>query len=47
MDMSYVCFTCRKEVQLANINAGVSCPNCSGKILFKKTPEVTKTVLAR
>ena len=39
--------SCKKKVDIDNVNAQFSCPFCSGKILFKLTPEVVKTIKAK
>ena len=43
----YVCLHCQAQVEMKNINVNVSCPKCSGRILFKETPELKKNISCR
>ncbi|MCK5474085.1 MAG: DNA-directed RNA polymerase subunit P [Candidatus Aenigmarchaeota archaeon] len=43
----YVCINCQKRIEVKNANPSLSCPKCSGRILFKETPEIKKTILCR
>ncbi len=43
---AYICIKCEKEVELDPRTERIICPNCSGRILLKKRPEIAKTVKA-
>ncbi|RLG14696.1 MAG: DNA-directed RNA polymerase subunit P [Candidatus Nanohalarchaeota archaeon] len=40
----YVCYECGQEIDIKRITPGLFCPKCSGRILVKLTPPVTKTI---
>ena len=42
----YVCFYCGKKIKLES-KRGVRCDSCGRKVMFKKRPQVTKTIKAR
>ncbi len=45
--MEYVCFSCGETITWEEIRRRVRCPYCGGKILYKKRPDIVKTVKAR
>lgn len=43
----YICLNCRTPIKVENTNINVTCPKCSGRVLFKETPEIKKNVVCR
>ncbi len=43
----YICAKCEKEIEIDPKVDRIICPNCSGRILLKKRPEIAKTIKAR
>ncbi len=41
----YVCFHCRAEVEIKDVNTTLTCPHCSGKIFFKQPPENKRRIV--
>jgi DNA-directed RNA polymerase subunit RPC12/RpoP len=47
MNMEYVCFGCGESIGEEELKRRVRCPYCGGKVLYKKRPNIVKTVKAR
>ncbi len=44
--VTYICFNCGETIEL-ELDRGIRCPFCGGRVILKKRPELPKTVKAR
>jgi DNA-directed RNA polymerase subunit RPC12/RpoP len=40
----YVCMNCGEKINIKKMVGVILCPKCSGKILFKQAPPITKRI---